>query len=369
MSKVKKINIDLFNKYQELEKSFLALNIKPEKRKTIESLPPAELKKYSLNVPELIKSERERVLGEDQDSKIQINILPKIVIQNLFDEWFRLSTSQNKKEIDQTFLFRDLNNKKDTHFHAKKVLRSWDVKISVDILLSQEKRDVKAEFAAIDQGGPTRAFVSAFCDQLGDLVIRIPISEDINENGSSVDPDVGSRVFKPKPFGEGTITGKTEDKQFLVDFDDLDSDSTPLSREDFNVKEIAISLFDCSGSSSLVPQRDLFFQTEFERKIRDYDSEFDLDRVLKKAKTYYRAVGRFMAHVIFDDQAKLSTVVLPEMLRNLLLRNEPPETQMYSISDLALDLHNIDINFSKKRQISMKTENLEFTDYLLDDDL
>lgn len=64
----------------------------------------------------------------------------------------------------------------------------------------------------IKEDRPTRAFVSAFCDQVGDLVIRIPIRHDIripirhdmDKNGSRLDLGdifVGTRVSRGKAKG------------------------------------------------------------------------------------------------------------------------------------------------------------------------
>lgn len=76
-----------------------------------------------------------------------------------------------------------------------------------------------------------------------------------------------------------------------------------------------------------------------------------------KAGSYYRAIGRFFLHVIFDDQVTLSTKVLPEMLRNVILRGVLPQSMRYSMSDLAIDMQNMDNNFSVKIQKEIIEEN------------
>ena len=49
--------------------------------------------------------------------------------------------------------------------------------------------------------------------------------------------------------------------------------------------------------------------------------------------------------------------VLPEMLRNVILRGVLPQSMRYSMSDLAIDMQNMDNNFSVKIQKEIIEEN------------
>ena len=344
-------NEDLHKSLIQLQNNFKELNIIYEKKKVIADFSEDEVKKYRCSVPELINIEKERVLGDKEGNPITIETPAIINIQELFDEWYE------KGKKDETFLFRDLNYNNDKQYHAKKVLTKWNVKIG-SVLPNGRRTKEGRDLLAVDEGGPTKSFVAAFCDQLGDLVIRIPIGRDVREGtGSRLslgDDCAGTRVATK--YEEGIVIGKVgKTSKYSVCFKSLNAHCL---REDFTIKEVAIPLFDCSESSGLVPQRDVLFKSIFDSKIRDFDSPMDYDQVKAKAKQYYRAVGRFFLHVIFDDQKlALSTKILPEILMNALLRGVLPESEdMYSMSDLMRDLHSIDRTFSVARQKQIKGE-------------
>lgn len=375
-------NEDLHKSLIQLQNNFKELNIIYEKKKVIADFSEDEVKKYRCSVPELINIEKERVLGGKEGKPITIETPAIINIQELFDEWYE------KGMDDKTFLFRNLNNKNAKQYHVNKVLTKWNVKIGS--VLPNGRRTIEGrDLLAVDEGGPTQSFVAAFCDQLGDLVIRIPIGRDVKEgSGSRLPLDfggcAGTRVATK--YEEGIVTGfLKKTSKYSVCFKSLNAHCL---REDFTIKEVAISLFDRSESKSgLVPQRDRVFESIFKSKIKDFDSSMDYDQVLAKAKQYYRAVGRFFLHVIFDDQKlALSTKILPEFFMNVLLRGVLPESEdMYSMSDLMRDLHSIDRTFSVARQKHIKgEENIKvdpnkkqtyvpqpssFADYGLDDEL
>ena len=174
LAQLKDTNQDLHARCKQLESNFKELNIKYEKKAGTGDIPPEEEDNYKRCVPNLIEAEKCRVLGDEKDKTIVISTPPIINIQDLFDEWFQ------KGIKDDTYLFRSLSFNKNEHYHANKVLRTWNVKIGPIHSNTDTKEDRAAakDITAIDQGGPTRAFVSAFCDQVGDLVIRIPIGRD-----------------------------------------------------------------------------------------------------------------------------------------------------------------------------------------------
>jgi hypothetical protein len=350
LQQLERSNEDLHKSLTQLQNNFKELNIIYEKKKVIADFTKDELKKYRCSVPELIDIEKERVIGDKKGKPIDIDTPAIINIQELFDEWYE------KGMKDTTFLFRNLNNKNDKQFHVEKVLTKWNVRIG-SVLPNGRRTKEGKDLLAVDEGGPTKSFVAAFCDQLGDLVIRIPIGRDVKEGTGSRLPlgedCAGTRVATK--YEEGIVTGKVGNtSKYLVCFK---SHNANCLREDFTIKEVAISLFDCSDSSGgFVPQRDVLFESIFDSQIRDFDSPMDYDQVKAKAKQYYRAVGRFFLHVIFDDQKlALSTKILPEILMNVLLRGVLPESEeMYSMSDLMRDLHSIDRTFSVARQEHIK---------------
>jgi hypothetical protein len=162
----------------QLQNNFKELNIIYEKKKVIADFTKDELKKYRCSVPELIDIEKERVIGDKKGKPIDIDTPAIINIQELFDEWYE------KGMKDTTFLFRNLNNKNDKQFHVEKVLTKWNVRIG-SVLPNGRRTKEGRDLLAVDEGGPTKSFVAAFCDQLGDLVIRIPIRRDVREGTGS----------------------------------------------------------------------------------------------------------------------------------------------------------------------------------------
>ena len=56
----------------------------------------------------------------------------------------------------------------------------------------------EASMVAIDEGGPTRTFIDAFCEQMGALSIYVPIrNEERSEGNGIIEAEVGGRVFIP----------------------------------------------------------------------------------------------------------------------------------------------------------------------------
>jgi hypothetical protein len=363
LDQLKNTNQDLHARCKQLESNFQELNIKYEKKAGTGDIPPEEEDNYKRCVPNLIEAEKCRVLGKGKDEgkdkgkdkAIVISTPPIINIQGLFDEWFQNGIK------DDTYLFRSLSYNKNEHYHAYKFLRKWTVKIGPIHSNTDTKEDRAAakEITAIDQGGPTRAFVSAFCDQVGDLVIRIPIGRDTDRNGSKLklgDNFVGTRVSRGKAKGV-IIEGPPTTLTYSVEFEESGLTTQGLLREDFTLEEDSISLFDCRGPSGLVPQRDVYFKNSHDHIMRQYLSEMEYDEVKAKTERYYRAIGRFFLHIIFDDQVTLSSKVLPDMLRNVILRGVLPQSTRYSMSDLAIDLQNMDTQFSMKKQNEIIEDN------------
>lgn len=83
------------------------------------------------------------------------------------------------------------------------------------------------------------------------------------------------------------------------------------------------------------------------------------------SRHYYRAIGRFIAHVLFDDRNyTVSSLVLPSLLQNLFLRGIDPTSPLYKMEDLSPDLQQMDENFT----LVQNSKNLTFTDWMIDDD-
>lgn len=87
------------------------------------------------------------VQGKKKDETIVISTPPSIIIQDLYDAWFKNGTK------DKAFLFSSLRAPKDEYVNAKKILRRWNVKI--DSVHSNKRTNASRDAIAIDQGGPT----------------------------------------------------------------------------------------------------------------------------------------------------------------------------------------------------------------------
>jgi len=170
------------------------------------------------------------------------------------------------------------------------------------------------DITAIDEGGPTRTFISAFCDQMGDLAIFVAIGREEDTDGRYIAPTHGWRVTVKDSKEDGTIVkydGMT--RKFVVRLDN--KKQVLLARDEFKVEIVKIPLFEEEGQDSFIPSRDRVFKHGSDL-VESYVPELTPDEIIEKAKKFYRAIGRFFLHVIFDGNNTLSTVVLPEMLRN-----------------------------------------------------
>ena len=111
----------------------------------------------------------------------------------------------------------------------------------------------------IDGGGPTRQFIEAFCSQMRDLAIYVPINQDryTNKYGitSYVEPESGWKVeiwnVKLLEYSTAIVSGKIRDK-FIIEY--YDENNIPynmeLKRRNFRVRNYPIRLFDTENDVS-----------------------------------------------------------------------------------------------------------------------
>ena len=84
-----------------------------------------------------------------------------------------------------------------------------------------------------------------------------------------------------------------------------------------------------------------------------------------RSRSYYRAIGRFLAHIIFDDRNyTVSSLVLPSLLQNLFLRGIDPTSPLYKMEDLSPDLQQMNEKFT----LVENEENITFEEKAIDDD-
>lgn len=233
------------------------------------------------------------VSGKD---KVDIHTPAKVNLQELFDKWFEDGKSNDKNE--KTFLFRELVVR--NHNHTKKVLWPWNVKMDSELKEIIGNKNTLKDLTAIDEGGPTRAFISAFNDQMGVLSVSIHVPTSwISEEKRTVMPE--------------------------------------------QKREIRVKLFE-NGSSCFVPVRDASFEIDMKAYgILPCSQEAAKREIIEKAKKFYRAIGRIFIHIICNDEgdntvSTISASLLPEMLRNVLLRDIHPASKSYTKRDVLVDV-------------------------------
>ena len=293
LAELEKVSPNLADKVKDLEKSVESLSKKPEEmdKEELQKQKEEELNACGSPTRALIRDLRQSVTGEIREKdKVVIETQAKIDIQDLFNQWYEAG------EKDKTFLFRELSRNQE-----KKVLWPWNVQIGTAPLYSEIKGNRKAlkDLIAIDEGGPTRAFISAFNDEMGSLSVSVSVPEDWIKEQSK-------HKFRSR-------RGIVEIKREL------------FSRE----------------KSSYVPIRDVLFDHQDIIEDKQKDAR---EMLVAKAKKFYRAIGRIFAHIICQDQIEntvftISTKLIPKLLRNVLLQKMYPESASYTIRALINDLN------------------------------
>jgi hypothetical protein len=201
---------------------------------------------------------------------------------------------------------------------------------------------------AVDQGGPTRSFITAFCEQLRDLCVYIPL----NKYEELKEPPAFSKIQTRLGGMKGTVVreGKgTKGKQtsFRIKFEDGQEEL--LERAQFKVLEYPFPLFESGdGISCAIPQKDTTFENMFYNVIKEIDSEYDLQFLLQKVCRYYEAIGRFIVHTMFDEKVILSSVVMPQLLKKYFFRGISPDDGefRYPLAELLVDIQNMEPTFT-----------------------
>ena len=175
----------------------------------------------------------------------------------------------------------------------------------------------------IDEGGPTSQFITEFCMQLGDLSVMIPIDDEIKKGSraknqkNGEDYIVPAEGWKVEYLGRAATISKFDIFSKTADLFDDEGNliKNGVSRADFIVKAIAIKLFD-KQASGLVPQTNNYLEQEFENAKRFVCFLVSDDQYYATVKKYYRAVGRFLLHVISDGRNPIPSTVMPEFFQN-----------------------------------------------------
>jgi hypothetical protein len=179
----------------------------------------------------------------------------------------------------------------------------------------------------VDEGGPTSQFISLFCMQLGDLSVMLPFNSDVKKtvidiprealkaNTDFIKPEKGSKVwYKGKC---ATVINHSQDYcNADLEFDTDREQILGVERKSFVVAQIPIKLFQ-ETSGGIVPEKDNVFKNVLEKyNSQKFDPQMNEIELQERGRKYYRAVGRFLLHVMADDRNPIPTIVMPELYRN-----------------------------------------------------
>jgi hypothetical protein len=177
-------------------------------------------------------------------------------------------------------------------------------------------------------------FISMFCMQLCDLSVMLPFDSDIKntltdypretlQDFDFIRPEKGSKVLYEGRYA--TIINHSSDYRNADLEIDADGEQVfGVERKAFVIEKIPIKLFQ-QTPGGIVPERDNIFENALIKyRSQKFDPKLNITELQERAKQYYRAVGRFLLHVMADGSNPIPTTVMPEFYRNgkhfLLLR-------------------------------------------------
>ncbi len=177
-----------------------------------------------------------------------------------------------------------------------------------------------------DEGGPTSQFISDFCMQLGDLHVMMNIGSDVKSSAQGEERDCVKikNFLTPAPEKGWLVSYKAHDAT-IMNYDAKNNTADifihdagvlypNIHRREFVIKAIPLHLFE-EHPTGLLVQRDDYFEDQWER-YKEYKPKDKVERIEAKARKYYRAVGRFLIHVIFDGRNPLPSTVMPVFFQN-----------------------------------------------------
>ena len=188
---------------------------------------------------------------------------------------------------------------------------------------------------AVDEGGPTREFLSQIWQQMGNLAVSMDIPEGAEKD---VDLEVGSTVMvKDKGYSVGGTVVKINERDFSLGKGKKAMETYNICLEDGGEKlavkrnkifamEVRIKLFE-RQLTGFVPSSDEKTIHDIERtakravpgsedtlEISDAREKLIKD-TLHKMKKFYCAIGRIMIHCLATDHP-ISSVAMPRFYQN-----------------------------------------------------
>ena len=325
------------------------------------------MKTYRKNTQSAFHAMKTVICGiqmKNRDNKIEdipIKIPPRFVIQNFFDDAYEKGVN------DPTFLFRELhkgdNTKGKNNDLSYKLFLDWNVQydskclivhfvvsfyffcnvlivlptdpVKVNTSIKGQTEEQNNNMKAVDEGGPTSQFISDLCMQLNELsvVVNFDINSKEKSNHLSYDdydiytdllvPTRGSKVRHSRR--RGTVVDVLKDKEgsqrnkTSVMYDIVLEDRKEhyiVKRSEFMVTGVPLKIFEMTPSGLAVVEDDFFLKSFAMFKSQNYQPCVELNVIEDQARRYYRAVGRFLFHVISHGKDPIPTFVMPEFYRN-----------------------------------------------------
>ena len=333
-----KLNEDQYKKIEKLKDDLKCLGLGYKKEK--KSISKAEILSYEKSFRVYVDLLRRlhppqfKSKGKEEPP-VTLSVQEKINLQDLFDQWYRYRGRKDKS----TFLFTNLNKGSNIGYYNNKIILPWKVNFK-QTLLNEEQTAAKYDLEAVDEGGPTREFISQVCKQMGSLCISVPCKKYMKVP-KSLPIGTKVRVYRGGTkidIGSGYegIISKREQKHGVYTYE-VTGDTfveNSVRGEDLDVLVFNIALFE-THSAGVVPVTDEKLQNEVEILFQS-NTDFDIEArnakedILDIAKKYYRAIGRIMCHCMvswsddkdlsFEEKKmfhfKIASEALPSFFRN-----------------------------------------------------
>ena len=344
-----KLNEDQYKKIQKLNDDLKCLGLGYKKEK--KSISKAEIlsheKSFRVYVDLLRRLHPLRSSRRKKGKPVTLKVQEKINLQDLFTQWYR---DRNQEDENNTFLFKELNNGSNIGYYNNMIIQPWTVNFQ-QTLLNEDQVSEKEDLEAVDEGGPTREFISQVCKQIGSLCISIPckkymkapkplpIGTKVMVYRGATELDIGSGyegIISKRVQEHGVYTYEVTGDTFV---------EKSVRRGDLDVLLFNIELFE-THSAGVVPVTDEKLQNEVEMlfqssKDDNIEAENAKEDIIDIAKKYYRAIGRIMCHCMvswsndktlsFDEKKmfnfKIASEALPSFFRNGEIRKT--KTNMY----------------------------------------
>jgi len=267
---LKRTNKDQYEKLQMLEEEKKNLNV--VEKEAVPELDSATLARYKKTFNAYFSTVKSalRSLTEEDEHDLVIETPEDFIMQDFFDKWY----DARKNKGNASLLLKSLSCRKNENFHGRKIVNKWNVSFANAAETKMNKDTKTNEDTAIDEGGPTREFLSQCWKQMSGLRVR------------------------------------------------------KLEKTKSGLKEKSVKLFE-TQDNGVVPLTD----DGLREKLKNTFQGDDYVAYLKRAKAYYEAIGRILLHSLANNHT-ISASAMPPFYQNWLLRGCSPADDDYHNVDV-----------------------------------